>query len=261
MIKKLLFAWSIIITYQFGYGQRKEVSAGTAIIVCGSKDSLWIAADTKMVIVDGAVTKSAPNVCKIYISNGVISAFAGVNGTIDGRFSIVNTFQRAIQKERDLTKALNSFDSAVVSFLNNNVSTAMKLQHTTNGSTIKASSKVLPIIGCVFAHYVDGKRKITLENFFYLKDSTDRLLPVSSRFVDSNNAPFYMLGHTSGIRSFLMGNHSFFKEPGSISSKLARLIEIQANETPDTVGKPVDVLVSSLNGNQWAVKSGECAEF
>lgn len=237
---------------------KNTIYGGTSIVMVYSKDSVWIAADSK-----GSHGEKSGNdqtkitdrcVCKIVEVNNVISASSG-HFAIDYSnnvivYSVTTETKKAILAGINIKDAINIFSDTTVTYLTKVIRDFRKENDTAFNVYFNGDD----LISSVFTSFVNGSRYVALLEFKLVGNPDNWHVEAILKEYKSEESGYIFMGYKDSITKFYNKNPNYFASNDLMENKLKYLIKLEIAERPDKVGKPIDVIVLYRNGFRWLPK-------
>lgn len=243
-----------------------EVIHGTTFLAIVTKDTIWMAADTKVNNTNkrGEIT-STFNKTKIFKTDNVFYAFTGVSDVttttkpsgITVFIDTDNQMSRIIKREKTLDKIHKAIRDTFYQGLTNYV----RVLPLING--IAFINKYLDkdnILDYVITSFEDGKANYHGASF-WLKSTPQGMKVISTdlgEFTDKSKTSLIKSGYQSEIIKFLSSNPTYFKTMKNIVDKLICLIKLEIDVNGRDVGFPIDAAVIYKNGHKFLLNNKSC---
>lgn len=245
------------------------LSHGTSIIIAATKDSIWIAADSKV------ISQSVNNIDDIISSNNKCKIFnySGIEYAISGTAIITNengdTIFNADKELLASLKCTNNIFAAAADF-NKKTFQSLKFvyQHLfkkMNKSSLDKwfSGNQSAILGYSLNSFSSTGHPNSTNISFQLNGDKNKWEIDTldggklTDFTIINTMIFSFLGFTEIIPSLLNSNPSFFNT-GTIKDKLTELIRLEIKAHPTFVGEPISIKALYVGGQKWLTHDDIC---
>jgi hypothetical protein len=256
VLKYLVCILAVISAALSIYGQRLKdtLYGGTSIIMIYMKDSIWLAADSKVVPtakIGNDQTKIIDTcACKIVQVNNVISASSGhfavdlSNNVVLYDVSIET--RKALSKGRNIRDAINIFSDITIKYLTRIINSIDKdsLLSFFNGDDL---------ISTVFGTFLSNNCYAALLEFKLVGDKNKWHVDTVLKEHRSEEAGITM-GFKDEINGLLHKNPFYLRSNTPMEDKLRYLIKLEIEKRRDKVGGPIDVIVLYRSGFMWLPK-------
>jgi hypothetical protein len=218
---------------------------GSTVICIRTPDSIWLAADTKMVeTTDQKVLKTRKLIAKDNIFCGFVGTMIIKNETSE-IFNAYKILEKVIEKEKEFDKVCKVFSDSLDNQLNFILSVLILrkkieiLEYYTSHPILEyiilSNTQNFPYLRVQYVVKKEGEN-YKLENL--------KKTPIESSDIN-------ILGVKTHIEPFMENNLSYMHGFKNMKDKLVNLIGVEAKGSPQEVGLPADVLVIHKNGHQW----------
>lgn len=230
--------------------QNLTVGHGTTILTFISNDSIIIASDTKQSIYDSSGNKIKDTIVgKIGFTNNIIYGFANLsfisynNQEIFNPYKIFNWF--AIKEKPEM--AFSSFNDSIIK----NLKFAIKQQ----GQQLIDLINLKGGTSYIVASFLNNKPIVAIGSYYI--SGNIKNFEVIQKEEELSNMPFLNIrGMHDHIDSVFINNKRFFDlSISSIYDKLNYLIKLEADNHPEIVGLPIDILILKPKRYKWLIKN------
>lgn len=230
MLIKRFFLLLILLVPIFSFGQNL-IFRGTTVIAYATKDTIWIAADSKANGQNGQIAHTL----KISASNSFIAGIAGLANYLVGG----NLLNFALKDfENSASKCKNS--RCLISSYINAYESDLQFLNQQNKIRDRDTSSIL-------FGYFDNTMPVLIMITFYSKKQNGKLSIDTLIDSTSNANNGLAIGYHDEIQNFI-SSHPDFLSKGNIRLKLQELIEKEIHAHGDVVGKPIDIIELSRDG-------------
>jgi hypothetical protein len=236
-------------------------ASATVIIVLQTKDRVLVGADSRVISLRaGAEGEAATSgqMCKIVQTPRTAVAIAGILGNQSG-FESASFLQEHVADDLPLEQAADNLAREMAVPLRVAI---LDLEHAAPDQRLVQSGR--PALSMIMSRFENGYMKTAVRDMVYL----GRVSGSPQFRVDSQNCPgscrglnmVFAAGTTDAVTKFLLSHseRSRLKDPAFA----LRLLHLEADAEPDTVGPPFSILEGDRNGFHW-LAPGACqnAEF
>ena len=225
---------------------------GTAIVEYWTKDSIWIAADSKVINDNDYDTPKLA--CKIRNVGNVYYTLSG-NVELKDKANNKTVFDANVDVRRTLNK-ISSLDDFANQF-SKIIIPHLKLGQ--NGPQSNPNALVQPELQIVVNEIMpSGAPRVITMNFVTMGNSTDIKVDSFDTKRHQMGLHYVATGFSDEIDDFLDKNESYFSTPGTMKDKLTKLINIAYTAHKKDVGLPINIIVIFKNGHKWLSPAGIC---
>jgi hypothetical protein len=235
-----------------------RLKRGTAIAAFVKKDTVWIAADTKVTTTNerGQILE-VKKVRKIHQTDGVYYAFVELPEVIyDGKtiFSAITTLDDIIWKVKDRNKVVAQFVDTTLKQLDELISIYKQI----------AADQLLEmytrksILGFIVVWFDNGEARFEQRTFRFEKTLTGFktvLEPARTKFPENN---LLLLGSYENAAKFLQENKKYFVGFKDMKERIICLVKEEADKNSEWVGLPIDAVEIDKGGPKWYLDNTEC---
>lgn len=229
----------------------------TAIVAARSPTFIFIGADSKAI--RGGNKADTVSLCKIEQLGKFYYAGAGLSDNPFVSYKLSKIVEEAFREGKTLTDKINRFERLVQTPLSKALEYVRRDNPRFFKDTFERGDRVA--LEVVFAGVVDGVPALTLRGF-----TIERFHPISASPTHRRNCPgdcptgthIYYMGWNKAMVNYAAMNPRVW-DVGAVPA-INKLLQIQANSTPNEVGGPIDILYITKDSAQWIQKKPECGE-
>ena len=238
-----------------------KFTGGTTNITLVTKDSIWMAADSK---ISSPAGDSIGLFCKIVHVNNVIYTISGayvwISTTLQDTFpTSPDTLFDCYALLRQILLSTNSIDKCYERF--NEIATPLLTRVFNLVKNEEGQDDFSKRIDFIFEIVMAGFNKDSLEYKcwnYTLKNKEGIPYVISTEFPRRFAYPFvHVGGFQDGIRPKLKENPNYITD-GNIKERLTELIELSINENSKNVGLPINIIMGYKNGYKWLTDNKIC---
>jgi hypothetical protein len=223
----------------------------TTIIAVRTADFIIIATDSKATYIGAA---GAPSVCKIYNTGQLYFAVAGLDGDARRNFSLKNIVAKSLSSsasfDQQVTRVENAISRSLVTELNH-------LQLEDPGVYAFAMHNSREVVSVVLAQYQDGVPHLAARGFAWAMNPSPGI--VINRVTCPGDCPdgreLVSLGQKNAAERFMRANAG---EDFDLPALATKLVQLEIDESPGTVGPPINELRLDKDGATWLSNSEGC---
>ena len=264
MIPRLLFM--LLLAPILSHTQELEsgfvLKHGTTILTYVSKDTVWIASDTKTQQIDTKENKTT-NITerKIYKTNNMYYAFCGVPSIEANGKEIYNAksiMEKIINSGANFKEVYNRFNEAIANKLNEFLDSLVKKKNGKNASATLAYFSKNILLEFLIVNFSGEKLNYVSKAYTFKKiNEVYSLEGKNSQFFEGEE-DLYMIGQREIIKPFLIKNPSYILRKSQMKERLICLINMESIGNPNNVGMPADVFVIFKNGYKSFLNNKSC---
>lgn len=245
-MKTIFAAATCCMVFCWANGQYKgDIGRGTIILSLITKDSIVIAADSKVTFTNlpDATIKKIARYKNTYYSFSGFTTIRDMEGHVF--YSMKDTIQSALKHNKSFEEIVialkKKFTNSIPIIYENSSQLSLEQLFPNRRfielSLVRYNNNVPQYLFGSF--YIDGPSLLKCSFRFQPDDSLSHTYPL----INSN-------GHHYAVDSFLQKNPAYFKE-GITLQKLVYLINLEAKKYPDAIGYPVDVVIIKPKSKKW----------
>jgi len=253
MLSKLLLSLGISLCAYIQTSQEPifRVYNGTAIVAFWSKDKLWLAADSKVVIRTKGQKDSILYVKKVYNKGKYSYALAG-KAKVDGigplSFSADIDLDNLIPVSHNGKELIKKFSDIIIPKMEKALDLGFKL-----GKLDFDSIKNFPILDLILCEF-QAPGSPVVYNMPYIIEGTVsnwHVAQISKEILPIKNFPFTSGGNDAEVDYFLHNINPYYFETGDINCKLDSLIKLAEKYHGYDVGGPINIVEVSRSRVIW----------
>lgn len=213
-------------------------------------DRIVVAVDSKSIWSDRRGERIEQR-CKIRQTDGFWYAVAGFDAETGTRFAVRSIAEQAARFPGAITQKVAEFGRLIETPLRRALENIRATTPPVYEDTI--SNKGGHALDIVFFGIENGTFFLFVRRFGtrdFRNENHDAIFPSSGQV---------FMGEHEAINRFVLANPRW-KEMGLVPAAL-KLLELQIQATPNTVGPPVNILVVDRNGPRWAFQPQGCPEI
>lgn len=222
-----------------------QIGSGTSILMLINKDTITIAADSRRIFtkLDGSKTivtvKKIWNVGEIFFFMSGITVVVNLDKPNDTIFNASKAMYYFLSKEKDINKCFMKFNDSTVKKLHWVVKEAKNKSTYRNG---------LIFFQAGMAQMLSGKPNFKLYN--YILDSVSAIIDAKEDSPPKGMAfPIFKgLGHYDVAFKYA---RQYLSESENDRDVLTKLIKLEIDAYPMSVGSPINVVSIYKNGHKW----------
>jgi|HubBroStandDraft_1064217.scaffolds.fasta_scaffold81645_2 hypothetical protein len=231
-------------------------ASATIIIVLQTKDRVLVGADSRVISLRVGAEGQAANtgqMCKIVQTPRTAVAIAGILGNQSG-FESASFLQERVAEDLPLEQAADNLAQEMAAPLRMAI---LELEHAAPDQSLVQAGR--PALSMIMSRFENGIMKTAVRDLVYLGRGSG-----SPQFrIDSQNCPgscrglhmVFAAGTTDAVTKFLL-SHSGRARLDDPAFAL-RLLRLEADAEPGTVGPPFSILEGDRNGFRW-LTPGAC---
>lgn len=241
---------------------------GTSVVAFIKKDSIWLAADSKvMSTIDSSIGKPT-TVCKIDEFNNAFIAIAGTPSIIYEHKIFWDSYEEIKKQLKTGTSLQESYEilqkklydqlfQIYYSFIKNRSkkevanlfsdTNKILLQVTLSGFTER--NNAFHVNWLYYLHGTEGNWSIMQYIVHALNGDVNDLGDLTY---------FSFAGQTDSIQKFLTPSSEFFKNKMTPKQRLIFLIKLEICKNKNAVGKPINIVLINPHKHEWLTKNKVC---
>ncbi len=264
---KYLFSVSFAFFFNLSFCQIQSIShgGGTSIFALVTKDTIWLAADSK----GNNTSYSSPienpksktkffTECKIGKTDNIYYAFTGnfvyakkLNGKLI--FSSDSIIKQSVIKCKTFEKSIIDFDVIIKKKLNETLAIMKSL----DPKHFVAINNLVLLEGIIVSFF-DAVPKFKYMRYD-LKEANETFEIISNKDNGPDHYPFSKpIGYNEAIIESLKNPNSLHWKIKGKKEQLIYLINLEVERHPDFVGAPIDILSITNKGCTWLTQNKEC---
>ena len=255
-MKYLFLFFIIIFTFLNSNGQVGEYSSigGTTVITIITKDSIWIAADSKR-----SNRRNEPKnpFCKIAHQGNIFYTVSGplvwmINPKNDTIFDCYGLLKRTLLQTQNVDTCFIKFNNVAIPLLNKTLASIKKDEGQTAFNKLDSLVFSITLTG-----FVNGN--IQYKSWYYTIENKQGITHVKTTVDDYPKAPFFvhLSGSTKSIEDKLTSQPNYFKTK-KFKTILLDLISLEIKSNPEKVGLPINIIVLYKDGYKWLTSNNVC---
>lgn len=223
----------------------------TTIIAVRTSDFIIIATDSKATYIGAA---GAPSVCKIYNAGQLYFAVAGLDGDARRNFSLKNIVAKSLSSSASFDQQVTRVETAISQSL---VTELNRLQREDPGIYAFAMHNSREVVSVVLAQYQDGVPHLAARGFAWTMNPSPGIAisRVTCPGDCADGRELVSLGQKNAVEKFMRANAG---EDFDLPALAVKLVQLEIDETPGTVGPPINELRLDKDGAAWLSNGEGC---
>jgi hypothetical protein len=220
----------------------------TSVVVRKTVDSVFVASDTKMLVVDSQ-NKVKAHVDSKIIKLGKLAYFvsAGLSSHAGLKLNVSSMAARAFKRSKTFLECAKTFERLMIPGLTNAAVDLRKNHH----STYIRFKKSKDILDAAFCGMENGSPRAFVLTFNMEEKQNGRIeIKSGQKLSDLKMNEVSLFGSHDRSSSYLRQHTDIFPTMGEQAS-LNKLIQLEIDADPKYVGPPIDILKISREGATW----------